>query len=1557
MSLTADQFNQLLAALPAMLGAGGGGANQSQGAASAVGPMGHCNLGVDKVKRFKRFSDWMKGAEAKIDFMGLTTDKQKISLLRSWAGPELLVYWEREVGIRFQAVERVQAVGDVAEIPGQPAHTFKELVDLTRKEILKHVNRDRSIIDLLHMRQAGESWMAFIHDLEEAADLCQLGVTPFTRDDAIRVAALAGMKDRNLAEKALAEKYSLQILISTGSTRETSKATADALQGKSATTHSINKMQDKKEDEGSSMSEEELDRTIARLTVRKMQKSGKYSVRTKRKEHRPQREVQMDKAERCRNCKTRHEPHRCPAKGKDCFDCEGEDHFANTPACPRKKTPYTTKKLTVEEEESEGSRYSDSEADTRDSQRVGRITVWDSTVRRVETGEENDRWVVLKMGDRKISLFSDTGSKFTIIPPEFYHPHMGKLVRPNTSLRAWGSRDKLDVRGMFKTCLATSKGARKWTTVYVVAGYRPEALLGDADASDLGIISFNCQGRDPTQEELAAQERPPEVRRVSTTPSPEAEIRTGCIAEKIRRKLGVEVKTNRPPPDTVPAEEMARVNQVVEEFIGTVFSDKIGCIKANPVVLDFDPKHKPTQPPYRPIPLHYRDRVSAHLNKLREEGIITDVDPRKSYDCVMNTVITDKSAPGEIRMNIDSTPQNPGMRRTKYHVKTPQEVRHDLDGAVIFSEMDMGMGFHQLALDRKSKDRSIFQTHQGLHRMERLYFGPTSSTGIFHNEVAKALRGVPGCTTIHDNILVGGKDYEDHRRNLRATLERCLEKGITLKLKKSTFCQKEVAWFGRTFSATGVSADPHKIKAIIEAGRPESTDEVRSLIQAAAYNARFMFDHSETSSYEETTAPLREMLAKGAIFAWDKRREKAYQTLMRMMSSEATLRPFTQGLPTMFVSDASPWGIAASLYQVREDKTWVPVDHISRALTKEERAWGSQIDWESLGKSWGMDQFRFYLSGQHFTSWGDQKPLLPLYNDMTRPASVRVNKHRQKIQDLSFTDKYMSGKVIPCDFNSRHPNSIDHMTTEERQRLGIDNGDEITIRRIFLRDLPDAVTPDMIREVAEGDSVYRDLREAVKSGRKPADGRLVAYTSIWPELAVVDNIVCRGERIVVPDGEVFQEGGNIRTWLTEISHDGHHGMDHMKRYLRPRLWWPGMDRQVERRSAGCEACQASTPQHRRDPLQPTTAPTKPWERVAADHWGPTPTCSVLVMVDHLTKYPEVEVVKGTSAHDNIVAIDNIFTRQGFLDILFTDNGAPFNGGPRHELQEYFKWAGVKHKLNRSAEDPEANGLAESFMKHIKKIWHTATLEEKDPVMEINKHLRVQRATPHPSTGAAPAELLNNRKYKTRLPDIRADPAEDREDIREARDRDRKAKLRQKRYKDSKTTVKHHNIQVGDRVLLNRRQTKLHSPYDPSSYVVSEVHGTQVVARRGVEQKTRDAQYWKKIDTSPRIDYAEIRLKQARRERQDDYYPDIGAPAGLGDQAVPAAEQAGPQADLARPTAAVGPRGREGRAPVREVWSFRTPRDWPANITRAVTRSVSARRQANRERARERAGGQ
>lgn len=1489
MSMSADQFQQFLQALPGLLGAGAGGAH---GSAVAVGPMETCNLGINKVRRYKEFSDWLKEAETKIEFMGITEEKKKISLLRSWAGKVLLNFWDKEVRISWKAVPAIPGGHDQQAVAAVPADSYDEIITKTKAEIIKHVNRDRSIIDLLHMRQQDDTWMAFISELEDAADLCQLDTKIFTRDDAIRVAALSGMKDRSLAEKALAEKYSLQTLISVGSTRETSKATAEAMAGKGVSTlKRIPKLGDQStaDRDLEDLSEDELDRKISALTVMKLKRSGKYSVRFKNKDK--DKEGRYDKVVKCNNCRTKHEEGRCPARGKECFTCEGSGHFSGAASCPETRKT-TTKRV---EENQELTDPSDSEEE--DSRLVRRVDRWPGVrpgaktstskfigkVNKAKPNPDQDRWVRLRLGGKRVTLFSDTGSKFTLIPPELYDPAMGKIEAADSNLRAWGSKQPLDVKGMFTTEIVTKKGARKTTVVYVVAGHRPEPLLGDSDATDLGIIEFRVEGREPTQQEMDRKEADRkrqgnrQVRRVQAQTS-----KVNSIPQKIRDRLDVQVLTSRLKPPIVSTMDMAKTQAIIDEYTGSVFTQHVGLIKTNPVKLEMDPKFKPTQPPHHQIPLNYRHKVSKHLQFLREEGVITDVDPRQAHECVLNVVITDKTTPGEIRMNIDSTPQNPGMRRTKFHVKTPQEIRHELEGATVFSEMDMIMGFHQLPLHNDSKNISVFQTHEGLHRMERVYFGPTSSSGIFHHEVMKALRGVEGCTTLHDNILVYGRTHEDHRRALRDTLERCKEKGITLHRAKGSFCKSEVNWFGRVFSSSGVSADPRKIEAIIEAGRPTSTDEVRSLIQAAAYNARFAFDHKEDQTYEEATAPLRELMGKDSRFSWNSTREQSYQKLMRMMSSDTTLRPYCPHKTTHFVSDASPRGIAASLYQEGADKSWVPVDHISRALSKEEMGWMSQIDWESLAKSWGMEQFRYYLTGIHFTSWGDQEPLVSIYNNSSKAASVRISKHRMKVQDLCFKDKYMPGRRIPCDYNSRHPQPIQHLSQDDRAKQGIDDGEEIFIRRVFMSDLPDAVTVDMLKEVAERDPSYISLREAVLAGKKTENPAISPYTSVWPELGVVDSLVCRGDRIVVPSADLAEETGNIRTWLVDIAHDGHHGEDAMKRCLRARLWFPGMDKLVKNKAAGCHACQATVKQEHRDPLQPTTAPHSPWQKVAADHWGPTPDKKyLLVLVDHLTKYPEIAVVKSTSAADNMEALDSIFARHGNPKVLFTDNGAPFNGGDRHELQQYFKWAGIIHKPNRSAEDPEANGLAEAFMKHCKKIYHTAIVEKKHPVLEINKHLRVQRATPHPTTGFAPAELLFGRKFVTRLPDLRRDPAEDREDIKEARDNDKAAKEKQKRYKDAKRYVKPHNIKPGDEVLMERDPTKSKTPYDPKPYTVIATHGTQITGRRGSEEKTRDAQKFKKVKTVPRTDYDQVRAKLAKKSgtTHRDSSPDIGPPVG------------------------------------------------------------------------------
>ena len=117
---------------------------------------------------------------------------------------------------------------------------------------------------------------------------------------------------------------------------------------------------------------------------------------------------------------------------------------------------------------------------------------------------------------------------------------------------------------------------------------------------------------------------------------------------------------------------------------------------------------------------------------------------------------------------------------------------------------------------------------------------------------------------------------------------------------------------------------------------------------------------------------------------------------------KTTLRPFRPDLPAHFISDACSLGISASVYQEEKGGDLVPVDHVDRARSATEQGWDSQIEWESLGKSWGLQMLRSYLISKHFTSWGDHFPLVPLFNNLSKPASRRVAKYRQQVQDLSF---------------------------------------------------------------------------------------------------------------------------------------------------------------------------------------------------------------------------------------------------------------------------------------------------------------------------------------------------------------------------------------------------------------------------------------------------------------------------------------------------------------------------------------------------------------------------
>ena len=96
---------------------------------------------------------------------------------------------------------------------------------------------------------------------------------------------------------------------------------------------------------------------------------------------------------------------------------------------------------------------------------------------------------------------------------------------------------------------------------------------------------------------------------------------------------------------------------------------------------------------------------------------------------------------------------------------------------------------------------------------------------------------------------------------------------------------------------------------------------------------------------------------------------------------------------------------------------------------------------------------------------------------------------------------------------------------------------------------------------------------------------------------------------------------------------GHFGSSGIKRQIRNHFDFQHLDTLVNNEVATCEDCQLFTRKAVKGPLVPVFVPSRAWEYISIDFFGPMPDGShVLVVQDLCTKYPVALLMKrGTTA--------------------------------------------------------------------------------------------------------------------------------------------------------------------------------------------------------------------------------------------------------------------------------------------------------------------------------------
>ena len=108
-----------------------------------------------------------------------------------------------------------------------------------------------------------------------------------------------------------------------------------------------------------------------------------------------------------------------------------------------------------------------------------------------------------------------------------------------------------------------------------------------------------------------------------------------------------------------------------------------------------------------------------------------------------------------------------------------------LGGGYGFTKIDLADAYNQIKLGPQSQKKLALNTHRGVLLQKRLPFGIKSAPGYFQQVMDQLTNDLPGVAVYLDDILVSGKDAEDHLANLRRILQRLNEKASAVVWKSA----------------------------------------------------------------------------------------------------------------------------------------------------------------------------------------------------------------------------------------------------------------------------------------------------------------------------------------------------------------------------------------------------------------------------------------------------------------------------------------------------------------------------------------------------------------------------------------------------------------------------------------------------------------------------------------------------------------------------------------------------------------------------------------------------
>ncbi len=253
-------------------------------------------------------------------------------------------------------------------------------------------------------------------------------------------------------------------------------------------------------------------------------------------------------------------------------------------------------------------------------------------------------------------------------------------------------------------------------------------------------------------------------------------LMSACQFKKVMRKEQAFLAVIRPKEPETDKKEPLPIDPKVQDLLteyADVFPDELP--KSLPPEravdhrIDLLPDSAPVAKPTYKMSLAEMDELRRQLDDLLNRGFI-----RPSSSPYGSPVLFVKKKEGDLRLCIDYRALNKQTVKNVYPLPRIDELLDRLDGAVVFSKLDLRSGYHQIRVQEADIYKTAFRTRYGLYEFVVLPFGLCNAPAtfmqlmndIFHNEL-------DCCVLIYLNdILIYSPLIEQHLHDIHTILEK-----------------------------------------------------------------------------------------------------------------------------------------------------------------------------------------------------------------------------------------------------------------------------------------------------------------------------------------------------------------------------------------------------------------------------------------------------------------------------------------------------------------------------------------------------------------------------------------------------------------------------------------------------------------------------------------------------------------------------------------------------------------------------------------------------------------